>query len=177
MNKDECLQQIRIWSNEAREIHPELEEQKKYLRRTVMKNKNVTEMLLDIAIADYGYKHLYAARHIEKMKINKAVVHASGNNPAEPKVKTKTQIKTYQRIKKTILDKYACGSKMIGDCTYSEVFTEAMTQRNRGNGMLEQASIFTAVYSLMSKSENKTVRECIKPEIFMQIINKFKAVA
>ena len=173
MKRAELQKRIVVWTNEALELTSHLEKQKEYILNNIMGDSDVTDALWEFALQEMGYARLYSTRYQTKKNLIKKCVKACGKIPNKAKVSKKTHVKFHQELKKTILDKFLCGDKCIGDCTRDEVQKQAKWHRTHGEGHLVMADVFDAVVK-KTKSGNATVRDSMKAEAFMQIVNKYQ---
>ncbi len=175
MNFNDAKKQIRNWAEQASHLKQDLESQKKYLQSKLQKNLDVGEAVMMDSCEKLFISNLYDARHSQKKTLNNSCIRFNGEQaPNEKRISIDTERKFRKELKKSILDKYDCGPKKIGNCTQREVYEEAENLRSKGEGYIQQANIFMAVYKKMSGG--KTVRECISPITFINIVNKFKAI-
>ena len=162
MDFEEAKKQIRDWAEQASHHKQDLESQKKYLQGKLQKNPDVGEVVMNNACETLFFSNLYTARHSQKKSLNNDCVRFNGEQaPNEKRVNIETEVKFRKDLKQTILDKYDCGEKKIGDCTQKEVYEESEKLRRRGEGCIQQADIFMEVYKKMSGG--KIVRECMSP--------------
>jgi len=176
MNFEEAKKQIRIWAEQASYRKQDLESQKKYLQNRLRENPDVGEAVMKDSCETLFFNNLYAARHSQKKTLNNNCIRFKDEQvPNRKQISTKDEAKFRKELKQTILDEYDCGGKRIGDCTQKEVYKEAEKHRRNGEGHIQQANIFTAVYKKMSGG--KTVRECISPNTFINIVNRFKVIS
>ena len=176
MTEKEAEIQIKIWANEAVTIpKATLEKQQKYIRNRVEKNEELKKAIFEAAMQSFCFGLLYDARHRKKKIQDKECVKATKSQPNKSKISIKTKIQFRKRLK-SILDEYDCGKKKIGDCTRTEITKEVFKCRQQGNGYFARANIFADVAKQMKDAGNKTVRQCVKPETFIKIVSKHKAV-
>ena len=176
MNFIKAEKQIKIWAKEARYEEAKLENQKKYLQNKIQKNPSIREAVKKRAWEILVFQYLYVARHSQKKVFNDSCVRfCSEQAPNEKRVNVKTEIKFRKELKQSIMDDYDCSGISIGDLTRKEVYEEAQIFYARGKGYIQQGDIFMTVYKKMSGE--KTVRECISPVAFINIVNKIKAIS
>jgi len=176
LNQVELQKRIVVWTNEALERTSHLEKQRTYIYTKIMKDDDVKDALWEFALEEMGYARLYNARYQTKKKLKKECVRACGDAPNKAKVSKEAHIKFHQTLEKTILDEFLCGDKCIGDCTKEEVQKQANWHRACGDGHLVAADVFDAIAKKI-KSETATVRESMKAEVVIQIVDKFKAIS
>ena len=185
MKINEALKQSKIWAEDACKTEDELKEQKEYVRSRIMSNKSVSEAIYKHTLEQFVYSLVYATRHTSKKKLTKLAV--ACENPESPPNKPATTTATSRRVlkklktridkeRKTVFDGYDCGGKKIGDCKRAEVLKQAIWHQNNGNGHMQKANLFFATANCM-KSETKTVRECVTPQKFTMLIDKYKIIS
>jgi len=172
MKKTEAQKRIVIWTNEALELSSSLEKQKKHIHSNIEKDVGVKDVLWDFALEEMGYARLYSVRHQAKQKLIKDCVKACGKVPNKPKVSKEAHVKFHKTLEKTILDEFLCGDKCIGDCTREEVQKQADWHRATGDGHIVAADVFDSIATKI-KSKTATVRESMKAEVVMEIVNKY----